>query len=111
MSATSDIRRRTVLNWLRRLFRVNETFSPFAISTANAFDLSDGRRRFVVAVVGESNHQGAIRRISAGRRERDEAVEFIAFILPEPTNAYDPNAVAVFSDRGRKLSYLSREDA
>jgi hypothetical protein len=62
-------------------------------------------------VVGESHYQEALRQTAAistpgehGRRS------FTAVLAAEPSNPYDPNAIAVFSPRG-KIGYLSRDCA
>jgi hypothetical protein len=63
------------------------------------------------AVKGESHYQealGATRGHCSGVFEGQPA--FVAALVPEPENPYDPNAVAVYSPAG-KLGYLPRERA
>jgi hypothetical protein len=70
--------------------------------------VSDGRG-FNLSIVGEANYQLSLRRLSAGRRERGDEVVFRAWLVPEPGNIYDPNAVAVLLDDGKRVGYLARE--
>ncbi len=37
---------------------------------------------------------------------KDYVGKFNGFIKPEPTNAYDPNAIAVYADDGHHLGYI-----
>jgi hypothetical protein len=52
-----------------------------------------------------------LRRIAGNRRERREEVIFRAWLLPDPQNSYDSNAVAVALDDGQCIGYLAREFA
>jgi HIRAN domain len=61
-------------------------------------------------VVGESHYQDALWRIVGGVREEHVRHEIHAVLMPEPDNAYDPNAIRVLVD-GSVVGYLSREDA
>jgi hypothetical protein len=63
------------------------------------------------AVVGESHYQEALGG-TAGLCSLDENGErvFQAFLVREPDNPYDSNAIAVYSSHGQ-LGYLSRENA
>ena len=63
------------------------------------------------AVVGESHYQEALDG-TAGLCSLDENGErvFEAFLVREPNNPYDSNAIAVYSSHGQ-LGYLSRENA
>jgi hypothetical protein len=75
-------------------------------------NLSHGGGGFNVSVVGESHHQHSLRDLlGANFRSPDEYVNFDAFLVPEPDNRYDPNAVAVCSADLKVLGYLSRSDA
>lgn len=56
-------------------------------------------------VVGESHYQGRLRNISASGRS------FTAVLMPEPTNAVDPNAIRVVAEGADTVAYLSKEDA
>ena len=57
-------------------------------------------------IVGEAHYQGRLRNIctSFGR-------SFTALLMPEPTNAFDPNAVRVLAEAADTIGYLSKEDA
>lgn len=68
-------------------------------------------------VVGESFYQGNLAFLADGKPGRD-AGWFSGFLLPEPTNKYDKNAVAVYLIDFRSpepkialVGYLKREDA
>jgi hypothetical protein len=61
-------------------------------------------------VVGESHYQNALWRIVGGVRQEHVHHEVHAVLMPEPDNAYDPNAIKVLID-GNLVGYLSREDA
>jgi hypothetical protein len=57
-------------------------------------------RTYEVAVVGESNYQGAIYKGMVGKE---------ALLVPEPDNPYDPRAIRVDNHRGQTIGYLPRE--
>jgi hypothetical protein len=61
-------------------------------------------------VVGESHYQDALWSIVGGVRQEHVRHEIHAVLMPEPDNAYDPNAIKVLID-GNLVGYLSREDA
>ena len=91
---------------------------PKAGTTVDELPLNDEQRVDVgtgrgcgFAIVGESYRQVALQELSAGRRVRGEEVHFIATLIPEPTNAYDPNAIRVDIQNGKQVGYLSRDDA
>src|SRR5262245_11011731 len=61
-------------------------------------------------VVGESHYQDALWQ-AVGRRTTERVrVEIQAVLVAESDNAYDRNAIAVWTG-GNKVGYLSREDA
>ena len=60
-----------------------------------------------LAVVGESHYQDALRRIAGPGAVRHYCG---AMLIPEPKNPHDNMAVAVMAV-GRRVGYLSREDA
>jgi hypothetical protein len=66
---------------------------------------------FPIGIVGESRRQSVLRALGGDRRSRDEMVVFEAAVVPEPTNSYDPNAIAIYIKDGSQVGYLSREDA
>jgi hypothetical protein len=61
--------------------------------------------------VGEASYQPALRRISGGRRERGEDVEFDVLVHREPENPYDPNAVCVTVNGVGTVGYFRRDEA
>jgi hypothetical protein len=80
------------------------------IGDATHLDFGTGKGH-AMGIVGESQRQAALRRLSAGRRERNENVAFVVELVPEPDNPYDPNAVQVMIHHGDQVGYLPREDA
>jgi hypothetical protein len=65
-----------------------------------------------VPVVGESHYQDALQKLSdlfagIGREDRN----FTVRLVPEPKNAFDPNAVMVTTEDGTTLGYLSKDIA
>lgn len=63
------------------------------------------------AVVGESHYQEALRGTAAiCSVDEDGERVFQAYLIREPNNPYDSNAIAVYSSQGQ-LGYLSRENA
>ena len=69
----------------------------------------------VVDVVGESHHQEVLNRVCGGRSKGGHERECLAALIPDPSNAYDANAVKVMLiDDGAEVGlagYLSRDDA
>ncbi len=65
-----------------------------------------------VRVVGESHYQPAIRALAGGRvtTDFDDAVQCVAFLIPEPENPHDRHAVRV-DVAGQTVGYLEREMA
>jgi len=64
-----------------------------------------------VRVVGDAIHQDVLLDLTGGRRHYGGVrMETVAHLVPEPSNADDPAAVAVTID-GRSVGYLSRSDA
>ncbi|WP_197023617.1 HIRAN domain-containing protein [Rhodococcus sp. UNC363MFTsu5.1] len=62
-------------------------------------------------VAGESHHEAAIRRLYAGRiPENGSELDLVAYLVPEPHNPHDSNAVSV-EVGGAIVGYLPREDA
>jgi hypothetical protein len=66
---------------------------------------------YCFGIVGEASYQPALRRISGGRRERGEDVEFEALVQREPDNAYDSNAVCVAVNGVGTVGYFRRDEA
>lgn len=65
---------------------------------------------FPMEVVGESRYQDALVAICGAHTRYGHEGEYLAVLKREPSNAFDPNAIAVHID-GRKVGYLSREQA
>jgi hypothetical protein len=62
-------------------------------------------------VVGERAHLAALRSVvGPGHRSNGGEHRAVATLVPEPTNRFDPDAVAVHIDEQR-IGYLPREDA
>lgn len=81
-----------------------------SVAVVQPLDVVISTEENMVEVVGESHYQDAI---SAACGTVDgEATRFECFaeLVPEPSNAHDPNAVMVRIDR-RCVGYLSRDDA
>lgn len=79
--------------------------------TAAAYYLSSDAG-FNLSIVGESNYQGTLREVDAGRCEVGEAVVFRVLIEREPGNPYDAEAIVVRDEQsGDVVGYLSRKDA
>lgn len=68
----------------------------------------DGNVR--VEVRGESNFQEALEDICGGRCETGHSLAVTAYLVCEPTNPYDSNAVKVLVD-GHLVGYVAREAA
>jgi hypothetical protein len=61
-------------------------------------------------VVGESHYQEALWAISGSRVGQSVRCAVTALLVPEPQNAYDPNAIAVLIE-GHLVGYLDRQTA
>jgi hypothetical protein len=86
-----------------RKSRAGVPTEPVSEPSLARIDIGAGACNF--NVVGESHYQGRLRNISnAGR-------SFTALVMPEPTNAVDPNAIRVVADGADTVAYLSKEDA
>ncbi len=70
----------------------------------------DSRPRQTFPVVGESHYQGALLSIAGGYSPESMDRPCRARLVPEPTNAQDPNAVIV-QVAGRTVGYLSAASA
>jgi hypothetical protein len=63
---------------------------------------SDGNYNIAAA---ESHYQGRLHDVSLSGRS------FTVMLMPEPTNAFDPNAIRIVEKGAGTIGYLSREDA
>jgi len=61
-------------------------------------------------VVGESNYQTDLERIAGGRGDESTEVFCSAYLVPEPYNPYDKNALSI-KIYDSTVAYLSRSDA
>lgn len=57
-------------------------------------------RTYQLGIVGEVNYQPAVRRCSIGQR---------VHIVHEPSNPYDPRALAVVTEGGDTIGYVPRD--
>lgn len=86
--------------------------SPAESPVGTTIELPGNQGAFNVPIVGESYCQKALKALGGERRLRGEAVFFIAALVPDPKNAYDPDAIGVYiSQGGPRVGYLSRDDA
>lgn len=96
----------------QRLFGTSTNPPPPPAPTRQEVDacmLNEGRG---LAVVGESHYQPAIRAaVGAYRGPADQPRRFLAALMLEPDNPYDPLAVAVHLSGYGKVGHLSRDDA
>jgi hypothetical protein len=86
--------------------RRKQTLPPPAVTDdrdLTTLDIGTGRCNF--SIVGEASYQGRLRNIATVDRS------FTALLLPEPTNAYDPNAIRVVAEGGDTVGYFTKEDA
>lgn len=97
--------------WVARPHADSVKLTALPISDdASQCDLGCGKD-FSVAVVGESRRQAALHGLDNGRLRRGINVTFIAALIPEPENSFDPNAIAVRILGGAPVGYLDRDDA
>jgi hypothetical protein len=82
--------------------------APSAAPQSIEVTLCDGDE--TLEVVGESNYQEALWSIVGGPTTEPVRLDVIAMLLPEPTNAYDSNAIAVWVN-GLRVGYLGRDNA
>jgi hypothetical protein len=82
----------------------NEQTLPFE-QTLQALDLSDPAGECDFHIVGESNYQPELRRVSKSGRT------FLTVLMREPTNPADSNAIRVVAEGGKTVGYMSREYA
>jgi hypothetical protein len=68
-------------------------------------------RGFWFDIVGESNYQGTLRRIDGGRLAEEQEVIATCFVVAEPGNKFDPNALAVHAQGFGKVGYFDRDSA
>lgn len=81
-----------------------------AVAGGSAGAVPRGNAGYWVDVVGESNYQRALARITGGRTPDGVNIDTTATLIPEPSNPYDPNAVRV-DIAGQTVGYLDRSAA
>ena len=97
------------MGWRDLLTGAPKVSSRAAVQTHAAIELLlEGDER--VEAVGESHYQPALLRCCGARRGDEVRFGCRARLVPEPSNPYDRNAVAVQVD-GEHVAYLAREDA
>jgi hypothetical protein len=69
-----------------------------------------GDGAFAFEVVGEASYQEELEAIAGGRGEQSAEIDCVAYLVPEPTNPYDRNAVQVVIN-GTTVAYLNRPNA
>jgi hypothetical protein len=62
-------------------------------------------------IVGEASYLSTLRRIDGGRLARGKTVITPVLVVPEPTNEYDANAIAVLVEGFGKIGHFSRDAA
>lgn len=72
-------------------------------------EMSNGGR-FHQAIVGESFYQRALRLLAPVRQDGFREAIVGVYLVPDPKNEYDSNAVGIWTFRGQ-IGHLSREDA
>lgn len=91
---------------LRRLVGTKDSTTP--VEGEDYWAKYDGTRR--LSVVGESNYQEALVRLSGCPATGEHKFDCSAVLVPEPTNPHDPRAVMVQVER-ECVGYLSRHNA
>jgi hypothetical protein len=85
--------------------RASPAFTTPDKVSLESFDIGSAAGSCNFNIVGEASYQGRLRNISASGRS------FTAVLMPEPTNAFDPNAIRVVEEGADTIGYLSKEDA
>jgi len=105
------------VNWLKRLFGDGDTAPKTALHPVSKSPPSNQVLRvewrdgsFPLRAVGESHYQAALARICGGHSRHGHELDCRALIIPEPTNAYDPNALKVMIN-GALVGYIPRDQA
>jgi hypothetical protein len=87
---------------------VTEYPRPRRAPRARAADVSGP---VTLAVVGESHYQDALRALAGPKRPGGVELRERFRLVPEPDNAYDPDAVVVRTTAGETVGYVPRADA
>jgi hypothetical protein len=91
---------------LRRVLGFDNSSTP--VEGEDYWAKYDGTRK--LSVVGESNYQEALMRVSGGPVNGEHRHDCTALLVLEPDNSHDPKAVMVQVD-GECVGYLSRHNA
>lgn len=98
-----------LLSWLFGFGGARDS-SPLPNNTSHGERRISGPGDFEFDIVGESHYQAELTRLAGPKTDDGVEVECDAVLMPEPSNPYDANAVAVLIE-GEKVGYLSRADA
>lgn len=90
---------------------IRETYGPAPRVAQRPVGRAHTSGGWKLGIVAESYYQAELLRISEGRRARGTEVVFRAQLRPEPDNANDPNAVAVYVAEGTQIGYLPSDIA
>jgi hypothetical protein len=69
-----------------------------------------GSKSYATAVVGESHCQRHLQKLMGPRKPEGKRETFVAFLVPEPDNELDGNAVMILIE-GNQVGYLMAADA
>lgn len=70
----------------------------------------EGDGDFEFDIVGESHYQDALSEICGGKATNGHERYCVAYLLPEPENPYDSNAIAVYINK-LQVGYIDRQSA
>jgi hypothetical protein len=88
---------------LKKLFGVSNVQAPPAEIEVVILEGDDD-----LDVVGESYRQDALWKIVGGKTSERVRKETIGYLVPEPTNVYDPNAIGVWI-QGLQVGFIAKE--
>lgn len=70
----------------------------------------EGDGAFEFEIVGESHYQTALAVICGGKTENGHERYCVAYLIPEPDNPHDPNAILV-EINGLQVGYIDKHSA
>lgn len=73
---------------------------------SNQYLICEGGSNF--EIVGESHYQPALNRLAGGKTEESAQIPVEVFLVAEPDNPYDPDAVKV-EINGQKVGHISKQ--
>ncbi len=62
-------------------------------------------------VAGTASYQATLLAVAGVKQDQGVSIDGMVILVPQPTNPYDPNAVAVVVDDGGLIGYLPRDVA